>query len=255
MTDPERRRRVEQLCDAALDRDARERAAFVAAACGPDGALRAEVEALLAHAQRAEGFLEAPMGEVAAHVLAGEDRTSLVGRQIGAYEILSVLGKGGMGEVYRARDTKLGRDVAIKVVADAFLSDPDRLARFEREARVLATLNHPHIGAIYGWEETDGVRGLVLELVEGATLAERLASGSLPIPEALRLALQIADALEAAHDKGIVHRDLKPANIEITPEGTVKVLDFGLAKVFAVEGWEGTCPSCRRSRSTEHEKA
>ena len=138
-----------------------------------------------------------------------------------------------MGEVYRARDTKLGRDVAIKVVADAFLSDPERLARFEREARVLATLNHPHIGAIYGVEEADGVRGLVLELVEGATLAERLASGPLPIPEALTVARQIADALEAAHDKGIIHRDLKPANIKITPDGTVKVLDFGLAKVFA----------------------
>ena len=178
MTDPERRRRVEELCDAALDRDARERAAFVAAACGHDEALRQEVEALLAHAQTAEGFLAAPIGEVAAHVLADEHAASLVGRQIGSYKILSLLGAGGMGEVYRARDTKLGRDVAIKVVADVFLSDPERLARFEREARVLATLNHPHIGAIYGLEEADGVRGLVLELVEGATLAERLALGS-----------------------------------------------------------------------------
>ena len=141
-----------------------------------------------------------------------------------------------MGEVYRARDTRLGRDVAIKVVANVFLSDPERLARFEREARVLATLNHPHIGAIYGLEEADGVRGLVLELVEGATLAERLASGPLPIQEALTVARQIAEALEAAHEKGIIHRDLKPANIKITPDGTVKVLDFGLAKVFAREG-------------------
>lgn len=236
MTDPERRRRVEQLCDAALDLDAGDRAAFVAATCGPDEALRAEVVALLAHAQTAEGFLEASVGEVAAHVLAGERGAPLVGRQIGSHKILSLLAKGGMGEVYRARDTKLGRDVAIKVVADAFLSDPARLARFEREARVLATLNHPHIGAIYGLEETDDVRGLVLELVEGATLAERLASGPLPIPEALMVARQIADALEAAHDKGVIHRDLKPANIKITTDGTVKVLDFGLAKVFAVDG-------------------
>ena len=236
MTDPEHRRRVEQICDAALHRDARERAAFVAAACGPDEALRAEVEALLAHAQTAEGFLEASMGEVAAHVLAAEQGASLVGRQIASYEILSLLGKGGMGEVYRARDTKLGRDIAIKVVANAFLSDPERLARFEREARVLATLNHPHIGAIYGLEEADGVPGLVLELVEGATLAERLGLGPLPIREALTVALQIADALEAAHDKGIIHRDLNPANIKITPDGTVKVLDFGLAKVFAMQG-------------------
>ena len=141
-----------------------------------------------------------------------------------------------MGEVYRARDTKLGRDVAIKVVADVFLSDTERLARFEREARVLATLNHPHIGAIYGVEEADGVRGLVLELVEGATLAERLALRPLPIQEALTVARQIADAIEAAHEKGVIHRDLKPANIKITPDGIVKVLDFGLAKVFAEEG-------------------
>jgi serine/threonine protein kinase len=236
VTDPERRRRVEELCDEALDRDPRERAAFVAAACGRDQALRQEVEALLAHAQTAEGFLTAPIGEVAAQVLAGEHAASLVGGQIGSYKIVSRLGAGGMGEVYRARDTKLGRDVAIKVVAHVFLSDAERLARFEREARVLATLNHPHIGAIYGVAEADGVRGLVLELVEGATLAECLSVGPLPIAEALTVARQIADAIEAAHEKGVIHRDLKPANIKITPDGTVKVLDFGLAKVFADEG-------------------
>jgi Tol biopolymer transport system component len=224
------------VCDAALVRDVRERAAFVAAACGHDHALRREVDALLAHAQAAEGFLEAPIGEVAAHVLADHRRASLAGWQIGSYQILSLLGAGGMGDVYRARDTKLGRDVAIKVVANVFLSDPGRLARFEREARVLATLNHPHIGAIYGLEEAGGVRGLVLELVEGTTLAERVALGSLPVQEALTLGRQIAEALEAAHEKGIIHRDLKPANIKITPDGTVKVLDFGLAKVFAREG-------------------
>ena len=179
---------------------------------------------------------------------------SLVGRQIGSHQILSLLGAGGMGEVYRARDTKLGRDVAIKVVADVFLSDPERLARFEREARVLATLNHPHIGAIYGLEEADGVRGLVLELVEGATLAERLASGPLPIQEALTVARQIADALEAAHEKGIIHRDLKPANIKITPDGTVKVLDFGLAKVFAPEesGNDVSMPTLADVTSSHH---
>ncbi len=236
MTDLERRRRIEEVCDAALDHEAHERAAFVAAACGPDDALRQEVESLLAHAQKAEGFLAESMGEIAAHVLADAHTASLVGRQIGSYTILSRLGAGGMGEVYRARDTKLGRDVAIKVVADVFLSDAERLAHFEREARVLATLNHPHIGAIYGMEEADGVRGLVLELVEGATLAERLALGPLPIPEALTVARQIADAIEAAHEKGVIHRDLKPANIKITPDGTVKVLDFGLAKMFAEEG-------------------
>ena len=235
MTDRERRRRIEELCDAALDHEVRERAAFVAGACGQDEALRQEVDALLAHAQAAEGFLATPIGEVAAQVLATQRGTSFVGRQLGSHQILSLLGAGGMGEVYRARDTKLGRDVAIKVVADVFLSDPERLARLEREARVLATLNHPHIGAIYGLEETDGIRGLVLELVEGATLAERLARGPLPVREALTSARQIAEALEAAHEKGIVHRDLKPANIKITPEDTVKVLDFGLAKVFGSE--------------------
>jgi Tol biopolymer transport system component len=241
VTDPELRRRVEDLCDAALVRDVRERAAFVAAACGDDDGLRREVEALLAHAQTAEFFLERPIGAVAAHVLADShrpSRPSLAGRQIGSHQILSLLGAGGMGDVYRARDTKLGRDVAIKVVADVFLSDPERLARFEREALVLATLNHPHIGAIYGMEEAGGIRGLVLELVEGATLGERLASGPLPILEALTLARQIAEALEAAHEKGIIHRDLKPANIKLTPDGDVKVLDFGLAKVFAREGSE-----------------
>jgi len=238
VTPLERRRRVEDICDAALVRDVRERAAFVAAACGHDEALRHEVEALLAHAQTAERFLEAPIGELAALVLTDDHRGSLVGRQIGSHQILSLLGTGGMGDVYRARDTRLGRDVAVKVVANVFLSDPERLARFEREARVLATLNHPHIGAIYGLEEAEGVRGLLLELVEGQTLAERLASGPLPIQEALSITRQIAEALEAAHEKGIIHRDLKPANIKITPDGTVKVLDFGLAKVFAKEGSE-----------------
>jgi eukaryotic-like serine/threonine-protein kinase len=234
VTDPERRQRIEDLCDAALDRDAPERAAFVAAACGDDEALRREVEALLAHAHKAEGFLATPIGGVAALILADE-RGALVGRHIGPYRMLSLIGAGGMGDVYRASDTRLGRDVAIKVVPDRFRSIPSRLARFELEARVLATLNHPHIGAIYGLEEADGIRGLVLELVEGPTLAERLATSRLSIEEALAVARQIADALEAAHEKGVIHRDLKPANVKITSEGTVKVLDFGLAKVFATE--------------------
>ena len=154
----------------------------------------------------------------------------LIGRDIGTYRILSLLGAGGMGEVYRARDTKLGREVAIKMLPSAFTRDTERRARFEREARGLATLNHPHIGAIYGLEHADGVQALVLELVEGETLADRIARGPIPLNEAMTMARQIADALEAAHEKGIVHRDLKPANIKITPDGVVKVLDFGLAK-------------------------
>ena len=150
-----------------------------------------------------------------------------VGARLGIYEVTGALGAGGMGEVYRARDTRLGRDVALKVLPDAFAADPDRLARFEREAQVLASLNHPNIGAIYGFEG----RALVLELVDGPTLADRIARGRLPLDEALAIARQIAGALEAAHERGIIHRDLKPANIKLTPGGTVKVLDFGLAKL------------------------
>jgi len=156
--------------------------------------------------------------------------SALVGRRLGAYQVQALLGAGGMGEVYRARDTKLERDVAIKILPRQFTSDPDRLARFEREARVLASLNHPHIGAIYGLGDADGVRALVLELVQGETLADRIARGPLALSDALTIARQIADALDAAHEKGIVHRDLKPANIKVTPDGVVKVLDFGLAK-------------------------
>src|SRR5262249_4270651 len=149
----------------------------------------------------------------------------------GAYELIEVVGAGGMGVVYRARDTRLKRDVALKLLPEAFALDPDRVARFQREAELLATLNHPHIAAIYGIEEAEGVRALVLELVEGPTLADRIAQGPIPPDEALPIARQIAEALEAAHEHGVIHRDLKPANIKVKPDGTVKVLDFGLAKL------------------------
>jgi len=162
--------------------------------------------------------------------------TIQAGTRLGPFEILSPLGAGGMGEVYRARDPKLNRDVAIKVLPRAVASDTERLARFRREAQVLASLNHPHIAAIYGLEHSDGVDALVLELVEGETLAERLAGGPLPVEEALEVARQIARALEAAHERGIVHRDLKPANVKLTPGGEVKVLDFGLAKALSTDG-------------------
>ena len=169
------------------------------------------------------------------------------GTRIGVYEVTGSLGAGGMGEVYRARDTRLDRDVALKVLPEAFTSDPDRLARFEREAKVLASLNHPNIGHIYGLEESEGIQALVLELVEGPTLAERIERlkpkarrpkpdeaqpGALPIEEVLAIARQIADALETAHESGVIHRDLKPANVKVRDDGTVKVLDFGLAKAF-----------------------
>jgi serine/threonine-protein kinase len=157
------------------------------------------------------------------------------GTQLAEYEIVALIGAGGMGEVYRARDTKLGREVAIKILPEAFSQDKERLARFEREARLLASLNHPNIATIHGLEESGGVRFLVMELVEGETLAELIARGPVPVDEALPLFQQIAEGLEAAHEKGVIHRDLKPANVKITPEGKVKVLDFGLAKAFSDE--------------------
>ena len=157
----------------------------------------------------------------------------MIGKTLGSFECTALLGKGGMGEVYRAKDRKLGRDVAIKVLPEEFAKDIDRVARFQREAKLLASLNHPNIAAIYGLEESDGTHFLVLELIEGDTLADRLRHGAIPVEESLKLALQIAEALEAAHEKGVIHRDLKPANIKVTPDGKVKVLDFGLAKAFA----------------------
>jgi serine/threonine-protein kinase len=156
----------------------------------------------------------------------------MIGTKLAHYEITSHLGTGGMGEVYQATDSKLGRRVAIKLLPEAFAQDAERVARFEREARMLASLNHPNIAAIYGVEESGGRKFLVMELVGGDTLAERIKRGAVPLEESLGIATQITEALEAAHEKGIVHRDLKPANVKVTLDGKVKVLDFGLAKAF-----------------------
>lgn len=155
-----------------------------------------------------------------------------IGQQLGSYEITALLGKGGMGEVYRARDTKLKRDVAIKILPDEFSRDPGRIARFHREAQAIAVLNHSNIAGIHGLEESVDTKFLVLELVEGETLEERIRSARLPIEDSLNIAHQICEALEAAHERGVIHRDLKPANVKITPDGKVKVLDFGLAKAM-----------------------
>ena len=217
---------------------ASDRQAYLSAACAGNEALRQEVESLLASDERAKSFLESPAvirGDVTSHAA----QLMIEGRRLGVYQVQALLGAGGMGEVYRARDTKLQRDVAVKLLPHAFMSDPERLSRFEGEARMLAALNHPNIGAIYGFEEADGLRFLILELVDGQTLADKLADVSrqhartpgLPIRDALSIAGQIAGALDVAHEKGIIHRDLKPANIKITPEGVAKVLDFGLAKI------------------------
>ena len=153
------------------------------------------------------------------------------GTRIGPYEVIAQLGAGGMGEVYRAHDTKLNRDVAIKVLAEMVATDPERIARLRREAQVLASLNHPNIAHVYGVEDASSTLGLVMELIEGPTLADRIAQGPIPLNDALPIAKQIAEALEAAHEQGVIHRDLKPANIKVRDDGTVKVLDFGLAKL------------------------
>ncbi len=174
------------------------------------------------------------------------------GARLGPYEVVALLGVGGMGEVYRARDAKLNRDVALKVLPESLAGDPDRLARFRREAQVLAALNHPNIGHIYGFEDSGATHALVLELVEGPTLADRIAQGPIPIADALPIAKQIADALEAAHEQGIIHRDLKPANVKVREDGTVKVLDFGLAKALAPEGASAAADAMNSPTLTAH---
>ena len=236
---PERWQQVSRIYHDALARDSGERASFLHEACQDDEALRQEVESLLAQPASAENFLGEPALAMAPALMDDAAEPPLTGQTLGVYRILDLVGVGGMGEVYRARDTRLGRDVAVKVLPRLSSADPERLARFEREARLLASLNHPHIAAIYGVEESAGIHALVLELVEGPTLAERLQRGPLPIAEAIGIARQIAAALEAAHERGVVHRDLKPQNIKVKPDATVKVLDFGLAKAMMATANDG----------------
>jgi Tol biopolymer transport system component len=219
---------VTEIFHAALASDPARREAFLAHACDGDPLLRAEVEALVAAHHEAGPFGEMPLFVPALSLESGSS--------IGTYRIEELLGAGGMGEVYRARDGTLERDVAIKVLPQTFASDSERISRLLREARLLAALNHPNIAAIYGVVDADTHRGLVLEFVDGPTLAERLSSSPIPLPEALCIARQVADALDAAHRKGIVHRDLKPGNIKAPPGGMVKVLDFGLAKIDTDDG-------------------
>jgi TolB-like protein len=232
-------RRVEQLFHDALERPPVERGDFLAQACGSDRALQHDVESLLAQGEA--GSLLREGVQALARQMAGARRQ---GTRLGPYVLGPLIGEGGMGEVYLAHDARLDRDVAIKLLPADLAGDPDRLQRSEREARVLAALNHPNIGAIFGLEEGDGLTGLVLEFIPGLTLQQHLAArGRLPLDEAVALARQIAAALEAAHRHGIVHRDLKPANIKITPDGVVKVLDFGLARVEATPDLAATVTS------------
>jgi serine/threonine protein kinase/Tol biopolymer transport system component len=218
---PERWREITEIFHAARQRDGSQRQAFLADACQGDGALRQDVEAMLA------GDTDASWPDETPPLATGSLGP---GTSFGVYRIEQLLGRGGMGEVYRARDTTLGREVAIKVLPAAWLADPGRLERLQREARVLAALNHPNIATLYGVEQMDGVYGLILELAEGPTLADRIARGPMPLDEVLPIARQIAEALAAAHERGIVHRDVKPSNITVSSQGVVKVLDFGLAK-------------------------
>jgi serine/threonine protein kinase len=227
----ERWQQVSRLYHEAVKHPESARNAFLEEACGADESLRSEVLSLLHQQVSAEWMLREGAGAASENVPSIDG--DLVGQRLGSYEIAALLGAGGMGKVYRARDTKLGREVALKVLHSEVAGDLDRLAYFDREARLLAKLNHPNIAAIYGIEENDRIRALVLELVEGDTLAQRLRErGPLLLAEALRVALQILKALEAAHAKGIIHRDLKPANIKVTADGTAKVLDFGIAKAI-----------------------
>lgn len=227
-------KQISGLYDAALRLPENERADYLKKH-SPNEVMRLEVESLLAHEHSGEQLLESPAMDVAAKMMAEQTPLLEIGQTLGHYEIISLLGKGGMGEVYRAKDTKLDRDAAIKVLPIEFAIDAVRVERFQREARLLASFNHPNIASIYGMEESGGINFLVIELIEGETLAEKLKRGAISIDKSLKLALQIAEGLEAAHEKGIIHRDLKPANIKVTPEGKIKILDFGLAKAFALD--------------------
>jgi eukaryotic-like serine/threonine-protein kinase len=238
---PNQWKQIFELYHATLELPETDRAAFLRT-CTTDEDVRREVTSLLENDKEGEALLPSPALEVAARMMANENdldskRNSgpMIGKTVLHYRIVGKIGQGGMGEVYQAKDQKLGRDVAIKVLPEEFARDADRVARFQREAKLLASLNHTNIAAIYGLEKSNETNFLVLELVEGQTLADMIKAGPIPTEESLKMAVQIAEALEAAHEKGVIHRDLKPANIKVTPEGKVKVLDFGLAKAFAGE--------------------
>ena len=237
--EPERWQQIDRLYHSALKVEPSQRAAFLREACAGDEALRQEVEALLANEGEAKGFIEAPALEAAAK-MAADNRQSLVGRQVGPYKIVSLLGTGGMGEVYLAQDPRLERTVALKILPTELASDPDRMRRFIREARAASSLKHPNVATIHDIGESDGFHFIAMEYVEGQTLATKISGCPMNTDEIVEIGLQVADALDEAHRKGITHRDIKPANLMLTPRGQAKVLDFGLAKVTRPAGQTAT---------------
>src|SRR2546422_7585272 len=228
---PERLQQIEELYHSALERDAAARVAFIDESCNGDEELRHEVESLLASEAQARDFIEEPVHEVAARLIADNQKRSMVGRVIGHYEIIELLGAGGMGEVYLARDKTLVRQVALKLLPDYFTRDEARVRRFQQEARAASGLNHPNILTIYEISQIDGQHFIATEFIDGETLRERLNHTSMKLGEAIEIATQVAGALAAASEAGIAHRDIKPENIMIRRDGYVKVLDFGLAKL------------------------
>src|SRR2546428_6693868 len=227
---PERWQQVDRLLEAALERPPAERAAFLKQACAGDEELRREVASVLLSYDQAGSFIETPLEDVVSGILDNELARSMVGRALGRYQVYALLGAGGMGEVYRARDTRLDRDVAIKILPEHLVQDSEVLGRFEREAKAVAALSHPNILAIHDFGSEQGVSYAVMELLEGETLRARLTRSALPWREALEIGIAITEGLAAAHARGIIHRDLKPENIFLTSDGGVKILDFGIAR-------------------------
>ncbi len=229
--DAERWAKIDRLLDQAMERPPERRADFLAAACAGDDQLRREVESLLEAHSHSESFLSTPALDLAARLLASERQASIVGKQLGAYQVISVLGVGGMGEVYLARDERLKRKLALKLLPRQFTQDTDRVRRFEREARAASALNHPNIITIYDIGEMAGTYFIAAEYVEGQTLRQLIGQGPLRAKDTIDICSQVADALQSAHTAGLVHRDIKPENVIVRPDGYVKVLDFGLVKL------------------------
>jgi eukaryotic-like serine/threonine-protein kinase len=234
MTD--RWQEIEKICQAALELEESQRRAFLEKACAGDEKLQREVESLLRFEGRGDRFIEEPALELAAKMIVPENPESLLGQQLGSYQILSLLGAGGMGVVYRGRDVRLNRSVAIKVLPKDKMSDPERKRRFIQEARAASALNHPNIITIHDVGSESGIDFIVMEYVAGKSVDQLIPRKGMRLNEALKLAIQMADALAKAHSAGIVHRDLKPTNVMVADEGLMKVLDFGLAKLTEVEG-------------------